>query len=515
MWSLGCVAYEILQGKPPFMDKCYATLMEKIREASIAPLNEFYSKELRDFVMSFLQRDPALRPSMSQIVASDFFKNIFKKNSSRPVLKSISSRRFILTPQLLEREFLNLRTFHCSDFTKTGKGNKGALAAFKENEADKKEIPENSEDMSLNESEINEASPFTKNIISLITQGRKNSLIRASTVIYFSDQKNDKREHFSRKECLAAFELPTSNEVESQIFPESSNSQNKLKDSKKSKFLKRSLEMTFSISCNSLTNIESISENLFLDKNLNVPTKTPCDLRMISENKKSFSTEDKAQDLNTTLSNQRPTLGSRLQDKIKTQRIRAASASLRPKHHSDFGTTLGLLKKDTKIEEKEKLKISDTVLQQIDIVNREKTPNDTLNAEKLYLNSPRRSKIKISKEENDIGPSRSCQPVASNKVDRGSFRAKYTENLVDDPENKKMRIKYKKKLGIKFDHINDLIKSVIRAVGMKEIESCFPKDQKLIVLIRKANHSLLDQLGTAESIFDLFRLNLIELKSEI
>ena len=148
------------------------------------------------------------------------------------------------------------------------------------------------------------------------------------------------------------------------------------------------------------------------------------------------------------------------------------------------------------------------VLQRIDLVNKER---------KQRIESEKRGRARMSyRKDMRVNPNENLRitplPFNDRKSDRLSFKSENIDLPLEVQDAKKLRLKYKKKLGLKFEHIVGSIKCLIEAVGMEEVELCLPYDQRLILLTRKNNLALLDQLGTAESISELFKFSFIELK---
>ncbi|TMW68764.1 hypothetical protein Poli38472_006232 [Pythium oligandrum] len=75
IWALGCLAYQLLCGETPFGGgSAYLTFL-KVKEAEYN-LPEFLSDSAKNLIDKLLQRDPSLRPSISDIKAHPFFLGI-------------------------------------------------------------------------------------------------------------------------------------------------------------------------------------------------------------------------------------------------------------------------------------------------------------------------------------------------------------------------------------------------------------------------------------------------------
>lgn len=69
IWSLGCVLFEVTKLELPFFDSNQLTLAHKICRAEPAPLPSHYSQQLRDLIMSMLEKAPAKRPAAADVLA--------------------------------------------------------------------------------------------------------------------------------------------------------------------------------------------------------------------------------------------------------------------------------------------------------------------------------------------------------------------------------------------------------------------------------------------------------------
>lgn len=118
VWSLGCVAYEILAKNPPFLEYSYTDLIDKILFGEIPPLPECYSPELREFVLKFLVRDPEARPSIHQIMEDPFVKGLFEEfeEEACTFLSTRANENFFINNKGLKNDFVSLKTYRFSEF---------------------------------------------------------------------------------------------------------------------------------------------------------------------------------------------------------------------------------------------------------------------------------------------------------------------------------------------------------------------------------------------------------------
>lgn len=68
VWATGVLAYELLHGYPPFMGSSREETESFIATAPVQ-VSSALSAGARDFVLSCLHKDPALRPTVPQLLA--------------------------------------------------------------------------------------------------------------------------------------------------------------------------------------------------------------------------------------------------------------------------------------------------------------------------------------------------------------------------------------------------------------------------------------------------------------
>ncbi|XP_025088006.1 serine/threonine-protein kinase PLK1-like [Pomacea canaliculata] len=72
VWSMGCIVYTLLVGKPPFETSCLKDTYTRIKK------NEYHipskiSVQARNLITKLLRADPSQRPGMDQIIEDEFF----------------------------------------------------------------------------------------------------------------------------------------------------------------------------------------------------------------------------------------------------------------------------------------------------------------------------------------------------------------------------------------------------------------------------------------------------------
>ena len=73
VWSLGCILYTLLIGKPPFETSCLKDTYAKIKKNEYTIPPNKISVEAKNLINHLLQADPNLRPTMDQILNDEFF----------------------------------------------------------------------------------------------------------------------------------------------------------------------------------------------------------------------------------------------------------------------------------------------------------------------------------------------------------------------------------------------------------------------------------------------------------
>ncbi|KAJ1659926.1 Protein kinase of the Mitotic Exit Network [Dispira simplex] len=68
IWSLGCTMIELLTGKPPYADLIQMTTLFRIVEDDCPPLPEGISGPLKQFLQECFKKDPAQRPTASELL---------------------------------------------------------------------------------------------------------------------------------------------------------------------------------------------------------------------------------------------------------------------------------------------------------------------------------------------------------------------------------------------------------------------------------------------------------------
>lgn len=72
VWALGCVLYEMCNLRHAFDAQSINGLAVKILRGSYPPLNNTYSKQLRDLIQKMLSVKPSTRPTILDILNKSF-----------------------------------------------------------------------------------------------------------------------------------------------------------------------------------------------------------------------------------------------------------------------------------------------------------------------------------------------------------------------------------------------------------------------------------------------------------
>jgi len=68
IWSVGCLAVELLTGSPPYFDLQPMSALYNIVQDKHPPIPNDISDEMRDFLLNCFQKDPAARPSAEELL---------------------------------------------------------------------------------------------------------------------------------------------------------------------------------------------------------------------------------------------------------------------------------------------------------------------------------------------------------------------------------------------------------------------------------------------------------------
>ena len=79
VWAVGVVLYELATSKHPFDGSSMQHLMQRITRGAYAPLPPTFSREFHQLVTSCLQKDPAARPSVKQLLQLDIIRSGLQK----------------------------------------------------------------------------------------------------------------------------------------------------------------------------------------------------------------------------------------------------------------------------------------------------------------------------------------------------------------------------------------------------------------------------------------------------
>ena len=79
IWSLGVLLYEIITKDMPFDGDDMKSLFDNISKGKYKPIPKTYSADLSNLVGAMLQKDPANRPTINQLLKSNMLKDRISK----------------------------------------------------------------------------------------------------------------------------------------------------------------------------------------------------------------------------------------------------------------------------------------------------------------------------------------------------------------------------------------------------------------------------------------------------
>ncbi|KAG5846274.1 hypothetical protein ANANG_G00148040 [Anguilla anguilla] len=83
VWALGCVLYELCERRRAFPEENLRKLFNKIADGPYPSISEPFSTDLRDLVRDLLQKNPADRPSASDILERPFLLGILIQKTKK------------------------------------------------------------------------------------------------------------------------------------------------------------------------------------------------------------------------------------------------------------------------------------------------------------------------------------------------------------------------------------------------------------------------------------------------
>ncbi|GLG98475.1 Serine/threonine-protein kinase polo [Gryllus bimaculatus] len=79
VWSIGCIMYTLLFGKPPFETSSLKETYALIKKCQYCIPQNKVSKKAKDLIVSMLQTDPKIRPTIEDLLRSDYFMSYMPK----------------------------------------------------------------------------------------------------------------------------------------------------------------------------------------------------------------------------------------------------------------------------------------------------------------------------------------------------------------------------------------------------------------------------------------------------
>jgi NIMA (never in mitosis gene a)-related kinase len=109
IWSLGCVLYEMICHKPPFLANDMEELYEKVCKGKYPDIPDTFSFELRRVLSLMLQVKPKRRPSTSEILNLKEVKDKIDELYVDEIPESkLGIRNSLMNTIMLPKEFMDL-----------------------------------------------------------------------------------------------------------------------------------------------------------------------------------------------------------------------------------------------------------------------------------------------------------------------------------------------------------------------------------------------------------------------
>ena len=89
IWALGCILYELCTLKRAFDGSNIMALIFQIIKSEVKPIPKIYSKDLQILVKKILNKDPKVRPSISQIFKQKIIRKTMKNFVEAPLKKPV------------------------------------------------------------------------------------------------------------------------------------------------------------------------------------------------------------------------------------------------------------------------------------------------------------------------------------------------------------------------------------------------------------------------------------------